>query len=114
MTKEEDFIKLEGIVINLMERYNALKIQKFDLDAQVKAKDVEISELTNVIESLQDEKSKVHGRVTTLLGSIEEWEKTLDGDVQSEGQNVYQHADDHDPSEDETNGNEEGSEPRLF
>lgn len=84
MTKEADLIKLEGIVTNLMERYNTLKLQKIELKAQIKAKDDKISELNNELETLQDEKSNVHGRVSNLLGSIEEWEKTLDSDEKTD------------------------------
>jgi len=80
MTKEADLIKLEGIVTNLMERYNTLKQQNLEQVIQLKAKDEMIAELNNDIELLHDEKTTVHGRVSNLIGSIEEWERANDDD----------------------------------
>ncbi len=82
MTKEADLIKLESVVTSLMGRYNALKQEKNELDAQLEAKEEKIDELNEQINSLADEKSDVHGRVSSLLGSIEEWEQNLDVDQQ--------------------------------
>ena len=82
MTKEADLIKLESVVTNLMGRFNALKQEKNELEAQLGAKEEKIDELNEKINSLTDEKTDVHGRVSNLLGSIEEWEQNLDVDQQ--------------------------------
>jgi len=78
MTREADLIKLEGVVTNLMERYNLLKSQNGELLAQIKSKDETIASLNEEIEGLRLEKTDVHGRVSSILGSIEEWERSLD------------------------------------
>lgn len=77
MTKEADLVKLESVVTSLMGRFNALKQEKSELEAQLEAKEERIDELNEQINSLTTEKSDVRGRVSSLLGSIEDWEQNL-------------------------------------
>lgn len=77
MTKEQDLAKLENIVENLLLKFNGLKQEKNELVAQIQAKEEKIIELQTQIESLSENRSEVHGRVSNLINSIEDWEKSF-------------------------------------
>jgi len=80
MASEQELQKLEQLVENLLGRFQALKREKNELAALVAAKDKRIEELDSQLDSLGSERTQVQDRVSTLLSSIEEWEKNLDGD----------------------------------
>ncbi len=82
MTKEQDLAKLEGIVENLLLRFNVLKHENVELKAQVKAKEDKIDVLGTQIDTMTVNKSEVHGRVSSLIDSIEDWEKSFSDEAQ--------------------------------
>lgn len=77
MTKEQDLVKLENIVENLILRFNVLKQENNELTAQLQAKEEKINELQVQVDSLNENTSEVKGRVSSLIDSIEDWEKSL-------------------------------------
>jgi predicted nuclease with TOPRIM domain len=82
MVREQDLAKLEDIVENLLLRFNVLKQDNSELKAQVKLKDEKINELQIQVDSLTVNKSEVHGRVSSLIDTIEDWEKTFSAELQ--------------------------------
>jgi len=79
-----DFSKLEAVVEKLLASLNSIKEEKVDLQRQIADKDLKIQELEKEIASLNDDQKKIGDRVSSLIGSIEDWEKGTGAD-QKEG-----------------------------
>lgn len=75
----EELSRLEGIVEKLLAQYGSLKQEKEQLEAELDRKNRELSELRDTAAQLQEEKSVIHGRVNSLISSLEKWEKTQSG-----------------------------------
>lgn len=75
MEKNEDLIRLAGVVEELLANYNQLKMEKKDLIRTVAERDQYISELQGVISRMKDEKADVSQRVSGILAALENWEK---------------------------------------
>lgn len=73
---QEDFGRLESVVEKLLASYNALKQDKDKLEASLLQKEREILDLQAKVTALKEDRSVIHKRVTGLIGSIEQWEKS--------------------------------------
>ena len=73
---EEAMARLEAVVENLLTGFNGLKQEKLELEAKLRQKEYEVEELQEVMTTLKEEKSLVYRRVSGLLNSIEEWERS--------------------------------------
>ena len=65
-------------VEKLITSHNQLKNENSEINAQLQAKQQEITELQEMIKNLQEDRSVMHNRVTGLIDRIGEWEKTFD------------------------------------
>lgn len=74
MEKNEELIRLEQFVDNLLNKYNDLKGNFHALEATLAERDAECAGLKDDIAELRDERSDVGTRVSGLLGRIEQWE----------------------------------------
>ncbi len=74
MNKNEELIRLEDFVDNLLNKYNDLKGKYHNLEATLARRDEEIDGLKADIAELRDERSEIGTRVSGLLGRIEQWE----------------------------------------
>jgi len=75
-----DFSKLEAAVEKLLASLNSVKKEKVDLQKQIAEKEVMIKELEKEVASLHDDQKKANDRVSSLISSIEDWEKGVDVD----------------------------------
>lgn len=66
---------LEKAVTKLMNSVGELKKEKMVLEARLESRDLEIAELKKGSGSWQQEREEVQKRVSSLLKSIEKWEK---------------------------------------
>jgi len=71
--------KLEAVVEKMLSNLQDIKRENAALQVQVEAKNTKISELELKINALTSNQDEVSSRVTSLLSSIEDWEKTLEG-----------------------------------
>ncbi|MCB2183438.1 MAG: DUF904 domain-containing protein [Desulfobulbaceae bacterium] len=76
MEQNNDLTKLASVVEDMLSRFNKLKEEKEDLLLTLAAKEEQIKELQESVSSLNEEKSDVYERVSGILGSIDEWEKS--------------------------------------
>jgi len=78
MEQNEDLARLEKFVEKLIDSHNQLKNESSEINAQLQAKQQEISELQEIIKNLQEDRSVMHNRVTGLIDRIDVWEKAFD------------------------------------
>ena len=81
--------KLEAVVEKMLFNLQEVKQENAALQAQVEAKNNKISELESKINDLTSNQEEVSSRVTTLLSSIEDWEKTLGGSDDDEENDAH-------------------------
>lgn len=74
MMDQTDLGRLEEMVDSLLIGYNRLKKEKSQLLATIESKDREIEELQISLSQLNDEKGDVRQKISSILGSIEDWE----------------------------------------
>ena len=72
----EELGRLENIIEKLLTKFNSLRQEKNNLEADLRQKDQELRELRETTTRLREEKEVIHERVTSLLGSLEKWEET--------------------------------------
>jgi len=75
MMDQTDLGRLEEMVDSLLAGYNRVKDEKSQLLATLEAKEREIEELQISLAKLSDEKGDVRQKISSILGSIEDWEK---------------------------------------
>lgn len=75
MEKNEDLIRLAGVVEELLASHNQLKQEKKELLQSVKEKETYIQELQSSIARLKEEKADVSQRVSGILSVLDKWEK---------------------------------------
>jgi len=75
MSDNENFDRLEKTVEKFLGLFQAMKKEKAELEIILQEKETKISDLERKIDTLTDDRTRIHGRVSTLLNSIEEWEK---------------------------------------
>lgn len=71
--------KLEAVVEKMLSNLQDVRRENATLQAQVEAKNSKIAELESKIHALTSNQDEVSSRVTNLLSSIEDWEKSLEG-----------------------------------
>jgi len=71
--------KLEAVVEKMLGNLQDIKRENAALQAQVEAKNGKIAELESKISALASNQDEVSSRVTNLLSSIEDWERSLEG-----------------------------------
>jgi chromosome segregation ATPase len=74
MNEENELAKLEGIVSNLLEKFNSLQNANKELTERLQSRDASIVGLEDEIASMKDERGEISSRVSGLIGKIEEWE----------------------------------------
>ncbi len=77
MGETVDIGRLEQIVERLLESYNALKREHETLRLEHQEKLRENTELQMKLAGLRTARDEMHGRVSGLIGKIEEWEGNL-------------------------------------
>ncbi len=75
--------KLEAMVEKMLNNLQELRRDNAQLQAQLAAKNSRVAELESEVKAMNSTQDEVSTRVTTLLSSIEEWERTLDPDAQA-------------------------------
>ena len=76
MDHGEELARLEQFVDKLLTNYNVLKKECAGLQNRLQEKEKENIELLEQVDSLRSDKSDMHSRVTSLIGKIEDWEKS--------------------------------------
>lgn len=74
--------KLEAVVEKMLHNINELKRDKAALEAQVEARNMTISDLQDKVNSMTSNQEEVSSRVSNLLSSIEDWERSTEDDSQ--------------------------------
>lgn len=71
--------KLEAVVEKMLGNLQDIRRENAALQAQVEAKNRQIAALEATLNNLTSNQEEVSSRVTNLLSSIEDWEKSLEG-----------------------------------
>jgi hypothetical protein len=74
MMQDSELGRLEAFVAKLLDRFNALQVDKKRVDELLLQRDETILHLQDELASLRDERGVISSRVTGLLERIEEWE----------------------------------------
>jgi predicted nuclease with TOPRIM domain len=101
MIETEDLGRLESVVEKLLTDFNNLKKENSELEELLEQQQGEINKLQATLDEVQSDRTQVQQRVSGILNSIEQWEKS---------QTPEQPTDD---SEERTEGKPESS-PQLF
>lgn len=104
MTENNELLRLEEIIENLLERYNKLDKENSRNLAVIEDKNAEIEDLQARLAGLENEKNHVQQRISGILKSIEDWE-SRGGDEENEEHSAG--------SEDDLKSSEEEW-PKLF
>lgn len=75
----EELSRLENIVESLLAQFGSLRQEKEELEAELERKKLELAELREAAAQLKEEKNVIHGRVNSLISSLEKWEKAQAG-----------------------------------
>lgn len=78
MEPNEDLVRLAGVVEDLLSRFNQLKDDYDNTVQALQESDAHVKELQESLDKVQNEKSDAYERISGILGSIEQWEKSLD------------------------------------
>lgn len=78
MSNEQDISRLEQFVEKLLAGYNELKGRNAEMIELLARRDEEIQELRDQIDGLQDDRTIMHDRVSTLIDRIDDWEKVFE------------------------------------
>lgn len=76
MEYEEDLKKLEGNVEKMLNSLDSVQGDKIRLQADIARLEQDKKGLEEQVKRLKEEKKSIHQRVSSLLGSIEKWEKS--------------------------------------
>ncbi len=74
---DNSFSKLEAVVEKLLGSLKTTRDENASLILQIKSKDDKIAELEDKIQSLNSDQNDINGRVSSLINSIEDWEKSV-------------------------------------
>jgi len=74
--------KLEAVVEKMLGNINELKRDKAALQAQVEARNATIADLEAKLNAMTSTQDEVSFRVSNLLSSIEDWERSTENDPQ--------------------------------
>jgi predicted nuclease with TOPRIM domain len=75
----QELSRLENIVENLLSQFGSLRQEKEHLESELERKRLELAELREATAQLQEEKNVIHGRVNSLISSLEKWERAQAG-----------------------------------
>lgn len=75
MEYQVDLSRLENIVERVLGGYRELKEKKSELENTILEHEATIRRLQDEISALRDEQATVLHRVSSLIGTIEDWEK---------------------------------------
>ena len=78
MVHEEELGKLEQSVERLIDNYNELKAENSRLKEQLEKTEQQKMQNQELVDTLQNDRTVMHERVTGMISKIEEWEKSLD------------------------------------
>ncbi|MHB8789526.1 MAG: cell division protein ZapB [Desulfobulbaceae bacterium] len=85
MSNNEELVRLEQFVDNLLTKYRKLQETYRALEASMEERDTECARLKETIAELRSERSEVGNRVAGLLERIERWEvEQVDGETGGE------------------------------
>lgn len=85
MSNNEELVRLEQFVDNLLAKYRKLQETYRTLEASLEERETECARLKETIAELRSERSEVGNRVAGLLERIERWEvEQVDGDAGGE------------------------------
>jgi chromosome segregation ATPase len=76
--ESSDFSKLEKVVEKLLSKLGSANLDNASYIMQIEGKDKKIAELEQKIEALNSEQNDISGRVSSLINSIEDWEKSAE------------------------------------
>ena len=76
MAQKSEMERLEGFVSTLLEKFNGLQEANRQLTEQLERREATIETLQDELATLKNERGEISGRVSSLLGKIEEWEAT--------------------------------------
>ena len=74
MKNNEELVRLEQFVDNLLTKYRKLQETYRTLEARMEEQEAECTRLKETISELRSERSEVGNRVTGLLERFEQWE----------------------------------------
>lgn len=83
MEANEDLVRLAGVVEDLLTRFNQLKDDHKKTVQALQDSDAQVKELQDLLGQVQNEKSDAYERISGILGSIEQWENSLEQDEKS-------------------------------
>jgi len=84
----DTLLKLETVVQKMLGTINELKKSNHSLEAQIHDKDMKIEELENKLAAVNSDQEEISSRVTSLISSIEDWEKNETKDVEESAELV--------------------------
>ncbi len=73
--ENETLSKLEAVVKKMLGNIDELKSENGSLQSQIQTKDAKIEELESKISAMTSDQDAINTRVSSLISSIEEWEK---------------------------------------
>ena len=77
----ETLLKLEAVVQKMLGTIKELKSSNISLESQIRDKDTKIEELESKLAAVNSDQEDISSRVTSLIDSIEDWEKNDQKDV---------------------------------
>lgn len=78
MVHEDELGKLEQFVERLIDNYNELKTENSSLKERLEKIEQQNVQNQELVNTLQNDRTVMHERVTGMISRIEDWEKTLD------------------------------------
>ena len=78
MVHEEELGKLEQFVERLIDNYNELKAENSSLKERLEKIEQQKMQNQELVDTLQNDRTVMHERVTGMISKIEAWEKSLD------------------------------------
>ncbi len=82
MTQESELERLEAIVVKLLAKYDKLREEKIDIEAELAAREKEIDGLQGELNASNSQRGDMSSRVKGLLGQIEDWESALEDEAE--------------------------------
>ena len=76
MAEEKELARLEGFVVSLLEKFNALQDENSELTDRLQQREATIETLEDELAGMKDERGEISNRVGSLIGKIEEWENS--------------------------------------
>ncbi len=82
MTQDSELERLEAIVVKLLAKYDKLREEKIDVEAELAAREKEIDGLQDELNASNSQRGDMSSRVKGLLGQIEDWESSLEDEAE--------------------------------